>query len=63
LLSLYTAIRCNPSSIDLLLIRSELYYKIGKQKKAIDGYQKALDLLPEEKGERFLQITRDLTKV
>ncbi|ELU03270.1 hypothetical protein CAPTEDRAFT_162722 [Capitella teleta] len=54
------AIRCDPKDINLWFLRCDLYEKIGDKKRMIEGYQHILDMLPEEKGERFLQITRDL---
>ena len=40
-----------------------MYEKTGDWRKALEGYQAALDLIPAEDGDKYLEIARSLSKV
>ena len=61
-LSHILAIKYDPNNMSLRWGRCDLYERIGDQKKAIEGYQQILDLLPKENGEKYFQLARDMAK-
>lgn len=57
------AVRYAPDNSDCIWQRSHLYEQLGEHKKALEGYQLILKLLPDDDGEKYLQLARNITKV
>jgi len=49
--------------VKLWWARCDLLEQAGDQKKAIEGYQQILKLLPKEDGEGYMQLARDMARV
>lgn len=58
-----TAIKYDPTNMVYMWARCDLYEKLNDRKKAMEGYQQILSLLPKENGQKYLQLARDMTKV
>ncbi|XP_071119203.1 general transcription factor 3C polypeptide 3-like [Haliotis cracherodii] len=56
------AVRYAPDNSDCIWQRSHLYEQLGEHKKALEGYQLILKLLPDDDGEKYLQLARNITK-
>ena len=63
MLCLTAAVKADPTNIPLWWARCDLLEKTGDKKKAVEGYQQILNLLPKENGDKYLQLARDMTKV
>ena len=55
--------KADPGNIPLWWARCDLLEKTGDKKRAMEGYQQILNLLPKDNGEKYLQLARDMTKV
>ena len=55
--------KADATNIPLWWARCDLLEKTGDKKKAVEGYQQILNLLPREDGDKYLQLARDMTKV
>ena len=56
------ALRCDPTNVSLHLKKCRLLERVGERKKALDGYQGVLKLLPADEGDRYMMMARDLAK-
>ncbi|KAK2171464.1 hypothetical protein NP493_1062g00073 [Ridgeia piscesae] len=56
------AVKADPGNIPLWWARCDLLEKTGDKKRAMEGYQQILNLLPKDNGEKYLQLARDMTK-
>ena len=63
LLMFYAAIRYDPKNYVYVWERCNLYETVGENKKAMEGYQQILKLLPEHEVDKYFQLARDITKV
>ncbi|XP_023185595.1 general transcription factor 3C polypeptide 3 isoform X2 [Xiphophorus maculatus] len=56
------AIKYDPTNVRYLWERSSLQMRLGEHKQCMDGYRKILSLLPQEDGEHFMQLSKDMAK-
>ncbi|XP_060922922.1 general transcription factor 3C polypeptide 3 [Limanda limanda] len=56
------AIKYDSTNVRYLWERSSLYMRLGEHKQCMDGYRRILSLLPQEDGEHFMQISKDMAK-
>uniref|UniRef100_A0A8D3BL31 General transcription factor IIIC, polypeptide 3 n=1 Tax=Scophthalmus maximus TaxID=52904 RepID=A0A8D3BL31_SCOMX len=56
------AIKYDPTNVRYLWERCSLHMRLGEHKHCMDGYRKILSLLPQEDGEHFMQLSRDMAK-
>ena len=61
--SISPAIKSSPRNYKLYMERSKLYEAIGDQKNALNGYKMMLKFMPEEDGEKCLELARSTGKV
>ena len=52
----------DPTNIPLHMKKCRLLERVGEKKKSLDGYQAVLKLLPDNEGEKYMQMARDLAK-
>ena len=57
------AIRYSPKELSNHLERIHLYKQVKDTKKVMEGYQILLRALPEDQGEQYMQLAKDLVKV
>ncbi|KAI0230463.1 General transcription factor 3C polypeptide 3 [Lamellibrachia satsuma] len=55
------AVKVDPGNIPLWWARCDLLEKTGDKKRAMEGYQQILNLLPKDNGEKYFQLARDMT--
>ncbi|XP_071799551.1 general transcription factor 3C polypeptide 3-like isoform X2 [Asterias amurensis] len=56
------AIRYNPSDLSNHMERIHLYEQLQDKKKVLDCYQVLLKALPEDQGEQYMQLAKDIVK-
>lgn len=56
------AIKYDPTNVRYLWERSSLQMRVGDHKQCMDGYRRILSLLPQEDGEHFMQLSKDMAK-
>ena len=58
-----TAVKADPTNMVYMWARCDLLEKMGDKKRALEGYQQILTVLPKENGEKYMSLARDMTKV
>jgi len=56
------ALNYDSSNVGIHIKRCRLLERLGERKKALDGYQTVLKLLPTNEGDRYMSMARDLAK-
>ncbi|XP_019637611.1 PREDICTED: general transcription factor 3C polypeptide 3-like [Branchiostoma belcheri] len=56
------ALRYDPNNIGILWEQANLYEQTQEPRKALEGYQQILKLLPEKEGNKYMDLMRDMSK-
>ena len=61
--SFTSAIKADPNNMEYVWQQCSLYEQLGEHRKALDGYQHILKILPPDSGTHYMQLARSMTKV
>ncbi|XP_041359520.1 general transcription factor 3C polypeptide 3-like isoform X2 [Gigantopelta aegis] len=62
-LTCYTqAIKADPNNMEYVWQKCSLHEQLGEHRKALDGYQHILKILPPDSGSHYMQLARSMTK-